>query len=60
MAGDAYYPRAPDHTSVLGSMSVYQIFRNCQCLDNLRVRIYDLGTLTTWLYNTVELEWLEH
>ena len=31
LGSDAYYPRAPDHTSVLGSMSVYQIFRNFQC-----------------------------
>ena len=31
-AGDVYYPRAPYHTSLLGSMSVYKTFRNCQCL----------------------------
>ena len=49
LAGKAYYPRAPDHTFVLGSMSVYQILRNCQCLNDLRVRIYDFF-FTTWLY----------
>ena len=31
------------------SMAVYQIFRNCQCLYDLRVWTYDIGTLTTWL-----------
>ena len=51
LAGDANNPRAPDHTSVLRSMSVYQIFRNFQCLNDLRARIYDLGTLITWLSN---------
>ena len=35
--------------SVLGFMFVHQNNRNCQCLNDLRVRIYDLGTLTTWL-----------
>ena len=35
---------------LLGSMSVYQIFQNCRCSNDLRVRIYGLGTLTTWLY----------
>ena len=40
-----------DHASVLGSMSVYQIFRNCQCLNDSRVLIYDSDTLTTWLWN---------
>ena len=30
-------------------MYVYQIFWHCQCLNDLRVQIYDLGTLTTWL-----------
>ena len=44
--GDAYYLRAPDHTSVLGPMSVYQLFRNFQFLNDLRVRTYDIGTLT--------------
>ena len=33
----------------LGSMSIHQLFLNCQSLNDLRVRIYDLGTLTTWL-----------
>ena len=34
------------HTSLLGYMSVYQIFLNCQCLnDFIRVWTYDLGTL---------------
>ena len=42
----------------LGSMSVYQILRNCQCLNGLRVRIYDLGTLTTWLLSHVLLMYL--
>ena len=46
ITGDAYYPRAPDHTSVLGTMTVYQIFRNSQCLNDLRVRIYELGAWT--------------
>ena len=32
-------------------MSVYQIFGNCHCLNALRVWIYDLGTLITWLSN---------
>ena len=27
-----------DHTCVLGSMSVDQIFRNCQCINDLRDR----------------------
>ena len=49
-AGDVDYPWPPDLTSDFGFMSVYQIFRNCQCLNNLRVRFYDLGILTTWLY----------
>ena len=30
---------------------MYQILRNCQFLNDLGVRIYDLGTLTTWLQN---------
>ena len=30
----SYYPRAPDHTSVWGAMSVYQIFQNCRCLND--------------------------
>ena len=49
-AGDDYYPRAPDHTSFSGSMTVYQIFQNCQCLNDLRVRTFDMGTLAIWLY----------
>ena len=44
---DAYYLRAPGHTSVLGFMSVYQIFRYCQCLNDLRIWAYDLGVLTS-------------
>ena len=32
---------------MLGSMSVYQIFLNRQCLNDLRVRTYDLGTVIT-------------
>ena len=47
MTGDAYYPWAPDQTSVLGSMSVCQIFRNCQCLNDFQVWTYDLDPLTT-------------
>ena len=43
-AGDAFYPRVPDYTSVLGSVFVYQIFRNCQSLNDLRFRTYDLDT----------------
>ena len=39
----AYCPRTLDHTSVLESMSVYQIFRNRQCWNDLRVRFYDFG-----------------
>ena len=35
-------------------MCVYQIFRNGQCLNDLRVLIYDLGTLTTWLYTSAK------
>ena len=35
---------------LLWSLSVYQIFRNCRCSNDLRVRIYGLGTLTTWLH----------
>ena len=46
-AGDAYYSRAPDYTSVMESVHVYKIYRNCQCLNDLRVRTYDLGTLIT-------------
>ena len=34
-------------TSDLGSISVYQIFLDCQCLNISLVRTYDLGTLTT-------------
>ena len=54
IGSDAYYPRAPDHTYDLESMFVYKIFRTCQCLNDLRVRIYDLGALNTWLYNLEE------
>ena len=52
-AVDANHPRAPDHTSVLGSMYVHQILRTCQCLNDFRVRIYNLGTctLTAWPLN---------
>ena len=32
---------------------MYQIFRNCQCLNDLQVRIYDLATSTTWHSNGV-------
>ena len=32
------------------TVSLYQIIRDCQCLNDVRIRIYDLGTLTTWLY----------
>ena len=31
-------------------LQIFQIFRNCQCLNDLRVRTYDLGTLSTLLY----------
>ena len=31
-------------------MSVYQIFRNWQCINEFRVPKYDWGSLTTWLY----------
>ena len=55
-ANDAYYPRAPEHTTVLGSMSVYQIFRNCQYLNDVRIRTYDLGTLTTCFITLLSLE----
>ena len=41
--------RPTDHTSVSVFMAVYHIFRHCQCLKDLRVRIYDLGTLPNWL-----------
>ena len=37
-------------------MRVYQILRNCQYLNNFRVRIYVLGTLTTWLFKTSNLK----
>ena len=47
-----------DHTCVLGSMSLCQIFRNCQCLGDLRVRIYDLGTLTTWFTHDLPSEFV--
>ena len=33
------------HTSVFGSMFLYQIFRNCQCLKDVQVWTYDLGTV---------------
>ena len=36
----------------LGSMFVYPIFRNGPCLNDVRVRSYDLGSLTTWLYTS--------
>ena len=45
----------PDYTSVLGSMSVYQIFRNCQCFNDLRVWTYDLCTLTTWFLHQLKI-----
>ena len=45
-SGDTYFPRAPDHSSALGPMSVYQIFRKY---------IYDLDTLTTWFYMVCHL-----
>ena len=33
--GDAYYPNVgTDDTPVMGYMSVYQIFLNCQCLND--------------------------
>ena len=32
---------------------MYQIFRYCQCLNDLQVRIYDLATSTTWHSNGV-------
>ena len=35
--------------AMLRTMSVYQIYRNRQCLNDLRVRTYDLGTFTAWL-----------
>ena len=34
--------RVPDRTK----------FLELQCLNDLRVRIYDSGTLTTWLYRS--------
>ena len=46
-----YLPPQRPFCSVLGSMSVYQIFLNCQSLNDLRVWIYDLCTLITWLWN---------
>ena len=48
MADEAFYSRAPDHTTALELISMYQIFRNSQCSNDLvRARIYDLETLTT-------------
>ena len=44
-----YCSRASDHTCILESMSAYQIFRNCQCLNDLRARTFDLDTVTIWL-----------
>ena len=35
---------------------MYLIFLNCQCLNDLRVRIYDLVTLTTWLITLVQAQ----
>ena len=51
-AGDANHPRAPDHTSGLRSVSENQIFRTCQCLIDLRVRVYNFGTVNP-LYNGI-------
>ena len=34
-------------TSVLGSIFVHQIFRNCRGFNNLRVQTYDMSSLTT-------------
>ena len=39
---------------------VYQVFKNCQCLNDLRVRIYDLVTFTTWLSYKKNLASVEH
>ena len=40
-AGDANYPRAPDHTAVLGSM-LYQIFRNVLMTNEFGFMIWAL------------------
>ena len=34
--------------SLVWDPSEYQIFRNRQCLNDLRVRIHDLGISITW------------
>ena len=36
---------------------VSNISESCQCLNDLRVRIYNLGTLTTWLLNQKLYTW---
>ena len=48
IAGDAYFPRAPDHTSVF--LFFPELSNECLRVYVLRVCTYDLGTLSTLLF----------
>ena len=44
-AGGAYYLGAPDHNSVLGSISAYKIFWSCHWSNDFRVRNFMIWVL---------------